>query len=292
MNPRSTIALILSRIAVVVTILTTVWVGSTAPGRAQNSLDPRNPIVLFAFNRAFDNFVQDYYKRPDPARAIAWFGRLDLRSLRRDSAATVHAPAMLIAFYAHVIKGRPNAGLALARAALRRRSSRSVSLAYGANYHAGNGNRDAVFRMLEAPMTAASRARVRRGYVGRRPMPYLRWVSNHSSRLDVFWAAFFASGDRRYIVKVAEAMDHWMPLPMLLRRIEAEKRRKRTLPRAQRKLSPAILRSIYAHVAHQFLRNNSARHPAIVPVLRRIAARSRGARGRGAKSVLRDLGMR
>ncbi len=272
--------------------LVLVAVPQAGHGQITRTWDSRAPIVLFVFDRGFDRFVQGYYRRPDPSRAIAWFRRLDLARARTASPATVHMPAMLSSFYARVIERSAGAATALAKAAVDSRSSNHLSIAYAAIWQARPRDWRAAIGSLERVMSASGRAYMRRAYRSRRRQPVLSWTIDRPWKLDIFWACYFATGDRRYLRKIADTLDNWLPRHRFFAWVREVGRANRAKRPAQRRPDRLTLRRLIAAPAYIFLRNNARRHPAIVPVLRKVARTSGGAKRAAALTILREIGQR
>ncbi len=271
---------------------TLVAMPQTGQAQITDVWDSRAPITLFRFGSGFERFVQNYYRRPNPAAAIVWYGRLDIASVKTNTAATVHAPQMLSAFYSVVIGRRRGTATDLARAAIARRSSKHVAIAYAAIWHARPPDRAAAIQLLENAMSPSGRAYMRRAYRTIRATPVLAMTPDRPWKLDVVWAAYFASGDRRYLRKIAGTLDYWLPKERFFAWVQEVGRANRNKPANRRRPDERTWRRLTAMPAYLYLRNNAHRHPAIIPVVRRVAQTSSGAKRAAAVTILRELGQR
>lgn len=254
--------------------------------------DSRRPITLFQFGPKFERFVQNYYRRPSPKAAVAWFGKLDLARARRNTAATVHMPFMLIGFYARLAERGGGFATDLARATAIRRSSPHTAIAYGAIVRGRSPDRRAAIAILESSMSRKGVAFMRRNYSPGRQPPILTWVTNRPWKLDVYWACYFASGDPRYLRKVGEALRYWMPRDKFLAWIAKTRRINMAKKPEDRRPDELTVRRMIALPAFIFLRNNARKHPGIRPVLRQMARTDKGAGRHAAAAILRDIGSR
>ena len=245
--------------------------------------DTQAPIVLFRSDKRLSKFVENYYRQPNPAAAFNRLLSLDLRRLHNAGrkSGDPHYLEVLGAFYAHIARANPRATAAYVGRAIAQGGRLRLIYAHQVVYLAAAPNSAALIRRLRSvnPSLAASMTRLVRNL---RAFPYPNLPILHARHLDILWASFFASGESRYIRRIASALVAWRPIS------QAKAEARRLLPavrRGDRNARLQLMRLIVAYPAYVFLRNNARVHPRVRAILRQIAR----SRARPEAAVVRKI---
>lgn len=233
---------------------------STGPAPVPDEEAPRLRMMS-----ATSQFIEHYYKTPEPAQALALLETLDVPAFvtADNEVGESHGIAVLTAFFAHVLRANPELVPELAErittaedpvnvvlAALSIATAAAPTSPDGLSTIAGSGR---------LPPAVIDQIRATEPF----PFPHLD-PRNHLD-LDLLWASFYASGDPRYVERIAETLryldtDYATRLP---RDVEGTARLVQQV---------VLLESVMAITARWTLLENARRHPRVLETLQRIDA--------------------
>ncbi|MGP1394104.1 MAG: hypothetical protein ACTS3R_01170 [Inquilinaceae bacterium] len=235
---------------------------------------------------AMDAFVEDYYLRPDPDRAIDLLAGLDVPdylTTDEEPAASLGIAA-LTTFYAHVLHGSPEATLPLARRLALSDLPENVLIAALAIASAATPDAGAGLDILEASavLPAGAFAEIRAAA----PYPFPAMTARSFLDLDMFWVSFFATGDTAYIEKIADTLVHWDPDDQALIDLAASTE---APDRERLAAQVALIETVTALSARWSLARNGRTHPRVRRALSDIAGRRDDKVGDVVEDILTDL---
>lgn len=272
--------------------------GLTAPGARAQSTEPATLAV----------FIENYYKQPRPAQALALLLNLDVPAYlsavgfttdaevaaleealagsaeRKREVDESHALAVLNAFFAHVLRANEDLAIDFAdQVAARDRPPLTLLATMALATAASDRTVDAVQRLFNTgalPSGAAMRMR------NIQPFPFRTMRPRTHLDIDLLWACFYASGDPLYIAKIADALAYWqtdmtdnLDLNNFATLPEAEQLRRRE----------ALIQAVMALTARETLRTNAANHPAVLGILRRLGEERQDMVGAVVEGIVAEL---
>lgn len=233
-----------------------------------------------------DAFVEDYYLRPDPDRAIDLLAGLDVPDFLTtdEEPAASLGIAALTTFYAHVLHGSPEATLPLARRLALSDLPENVLIAALSIASAATPDAGAGLDMLEASavLPASAFAEIRAAT----PYPFPAMTAQSFLDLDIFWVSFFATGDTVYIEKIADTLVHWDPDDRALIDLAASTE---APDRERLAAQVALIETVTALSARWSLTQNGRTHPRVRRALSDIAERREDKVGDVVREILADL---
>lgn len=216
--------------------------------------------------QAMADFMERYYRNPQPLEAIDRMVDLDVGVFIQAARAAAEAQgvAILSTFMAHVLHAHPELVPVLAGRLAAVRRPRNALVGAHAIVTAGVPAAPAALDTLASAGLLDDESR--RALAGAPDYPFPRMQPQTHFDIDIFWTSFFATGDRLYVEKVAEALTYWES--------DAMERLPREYPAlTDEAQAMAIIEVTMAIVAHGTLTSNARRHPAVLSALDALAAR-------------------
>ena len=215
--------------------------------------------------QAMAEFMERYYRNPQPLQAVDRMVDLDVGifiQAARD-AAEAQGVAILSTFMAHVLRANPDLVPVLAGRLAAAGRPRNALIGAHAIVTADGPTVPAALDTLAAAGLLDGETRTALTAAPGYPFPRMQAQTHFD--IDIFWTSFFATGDRTYVEKVAEALTYWESDAM------------ERLPREYPALSDeaqamAIIEVTMAIVAHGTLTTNARRHPAVLSALDALSA--------------------
>ena len=214
---------------------------------------------------ATSQFMEQYYRSPQPEQALALLEVLDVPAfIATDSElGESHGIAVLTAFFAHVLRDNPDLIPALAQEITA--AADPLNVLIGALSIA----------TAAAPSSPESLAAIARSgrlppaildeILATEPFPFPHLDPRSHLDLDLLWASFYASGDTGYVERIVETLQF------------SDAEYARSLPRdaegtARLVQQVVLLESVMAITARWTLVANAKRHPRVMETLRRVQA--------------------
>lgn len=220
--------------------------------------------------RRLNDLLSGYYRSPDPAAALRWLPQVDPAALQRREAVDIVAT-----FYLHLLRSDPALGRPFVDG-LREAPAPAVLAAATAVWLAGLPDRAALLEHLRdtGRLSDAEAAKLTR-FPAFDPASFVP-VTAHE--LDLCWVAFYATGDERYVAKVA---GH---LPYMLPRDEMVALGKRDEPA----LRQVFERAMVARAAAWSLVSHAQFHPRVLAALQTLA-QGQDRMHKAVKALLEDV---
>ncbi len=235
---------------------------SDAAAQPRHPLDDnRDPIGLFPSHPELSRFFLEYKRAPDPRAAFDRLFALDLFAWQQagKQRGDPHYLPMLLAFYVHVARSQPELLKAATARAIAEKDRRGglprIEVLHSVVYFSGVGGSGPLLERLRAADAEEGR-RMAADVAGRPVFPYLQLKPEHPQTLDVLWAAYFGSGDPRYVDLISEALVNWRPWHQMKRRIDELTAALRANAKDDAALAE-LYRIAAALAAYKFLRNNA-----------------------------------
>ena len=171
---------------------------------------------LFPFDPELSHFVQSYHHRPDPSSALDRLVDLDIDEFEGKAAQSnqPHARAVLMAFFAHVVRAAPAEVEPLAKRVVAEQTGASAAFTTEAIARGASANRREAIELISEGFSLPAEnfeTLMQLDF----PYPEMRAADWH--KMDVLWASFFATGESAYIEAIAEPLnlyakpeDSWM----------------------------------------------------------------------------------
>jgi len=241
--------------------------------------------------------VTNYYKRPDPRQALAKFMRIDWDPflLKMDVGRRLNFNKVAATFYSRIVRLNPEQAMSLANQAA----------AGGMKYHmlvlarsialSGVEDRQAALQVLQRaydgapgsnPVGDVTTETVFARLGGARPVDDLHRPITVPFDLDMMWAAFYASGDKAFVEKIARLLQGWMPRDQLKTRLAYLRPRAEIQEGPERNEMRALLT---AQAAAASLRANARSHRPVFEVLDNLSLDRNTRAGQVAKQILQSL---
>ncbi len=170
------------------------------------SISYAEPFELFPFDPSLSQYIQSYHFNPDPSEALDRFFSIDMREFeeKAEEKGLPHSRAVLMAFYIHILHDNDEQVLPFAHrlSSVTQEEKAQFGLeaiAYGAK----KNRREALAVLVESfrlPPESLGE------YAALRSYPYPTMEADHWRTLDVLWVSYFATGDCRYIRKIAKSL--------------------------------------------------------------------------------------
>ncbi len=243
-------------------VLLAALLAAAPPSARAQPAAPQDAVEAEA--QAMADFMERYYRNPQPMEAVNRMVDLDIDTFIQAAreAAEAQGIAILSTFIAHVLHANPDLVPVLAgRLAAARRPQNALVGAH-AIVTSGVSAEAALDMLAEAGLLDAE---TRAGLAAAPPYPFRAMRPRTHFDIDIFWTSFFATGDRLYVEKVAEALTYWES--------EAMERLPREYPAlSDQAQAMAIVEVTMAIVAHGTLTSNARRHPAVLSALDGLSA--------------------
>ncbi|MBF0296603.1 MAG: hypothetical protein HQL96_15565 [Magnetococcales bacterium] len=287
-----------------------VWLGTAwaveGNGPESPAIKVDRPIQVFTPEElAFSKLTMGYYKNPDPEKLMnAFLAIKDILAFFQHSKRTADDGRAVIAsqitavFFASMIRKQPALASTFGRMVTARGTDPHKIVLADAVAMSGVKDREEILNKLfksvsegflnEQGKDPAQVTKDRETLFARmRQQPVLdltKVTVVHPGQLDLLWSAFFATGEKDYVVRVAKKLDFWLPQEELSRKMEALNATQRT---------PEIMADVRRHAlsaaAGWSLAANAKRFPEVKSALEKFAASEPGTAGTAAKSILQLL---
>ncbi|MBF0178420.1 MAG: hypothetical protein HQM03_00175 [Magnetococcales bacterium] len=294
-------------------LLAGVWVGWLGTALALEGNGPERPplkvdrpIQVFTPEElAFSKRTMGYYKNPDPEALMnAFLAIKDILAFFQHSKRTADDGRAVIAsqitavFFASMIRKQPALASTFSRMVIAKGTDPHRIVLADAIAMSGVKDREEILNKVfksvsdgflndkgKDPAQVAKDRETLFARMKQQPVLDLTKVTIvHPGQLDLLWSAFFATGEKDYVVRVAKKLDFWLPQEELSRKMDALSASQRT---------PEVMADVRRHAlsaaAGWSLGANAKRFPEVKSALEKFATSEPGTAGNAAKSILQLL---